>query len=100
MSIGRTLSKAELDNACAGIAMGLFATMDNIVKVKAVLDGFTAQGLVDAALCTNLTDANLLKSAFTDMANLSTIWAGGAATGTMPRDHRVFAKSLLGVGLY
>jgi hypothetical protein len=74
--------------------------MENIDQVQTFLSGFTAQGLVDAQYCTDLNDANRLKSSFVDMSNLSTIWTGGAASGTMPRDHRLFTKWLLGVGVF
>lgn len=99
MSVGRTISLAEINNAAGGIAGSLFATMDNITKMKAVLDGYTAQNLVDSFGFT-LADANILKSAFTDMANVVALWTGVATSGTVPRDHRTFAKQLLGTGLY
>lgn len=99
MPAGRSLSQAEINNAAAGIAGSLAATMDNIVKMKAVLDGYSSAQLVSNFGFVQ-ADADVLKSAFTDMANLATIWTGGAATGTMPRDHRVFVKQLLGTGLY
>lgn len=98
MTIGRPLTKADLDNATGGIALSMFATMDNITKVKAVLDGFTAQNLVDN-FGYSLTEANVLKSAFTDLADMVGVWTGSAIVGGA-RDHRAFAKSLLGTGLY
>jgi hypothetical protein len=100
MTIGRTVSKAELDSATGQIALSLYRTMENIDQVQAWLAGFSSAQLVSAGYCTDTTDGDRLKSAFTDMSNLSTIWAGGAATGTMPRDHRLFAKWLLGVGVF
>lgn len=100
MTIGRTISKAELDAATAQIALTVYRTMDNIAQVQAFLAGFTSAQLVSAGYVTDQTDGDRLKSAFVDLANLQTIWTGGAATGTMPRDHRLFTKWLLGVGLY
>lgn len=98
MTLGRTISQAEINNAAAGIVASLFATLDNVVKMKAVLDGYDVTALQGLGFTS--TEANVLKSAFTDMANVATIWQGGAAAGTMPRDHRAFAKQLLGTGLY
>lgn len=100
MTIGRTVSKAELDQATAQIALTLYRTMDNIAQVKSFLDGFTSAQLVTAGYVTDTTDGDRLKSSFDDLGNLNTIWRGGAATGTMPRDHRLFAKWLLGVGVF
>jgi hypothetical protein len=100
MAIGRTLTKAELDNATGSVVSSLYATMDNVDKIAAVLDGYTSAQLVSAGLCVDTTDGDRLKSAWTDLKNLSAIWRGSAATGTMPRDHRAFAKFLLGTGLY
>jgi len=100
MTIGRSISKAELDSVCDQIAHTLYRTMENIDQVQAFLAGFSSAQLITAGYCTDSTDADRLKSAFTDMSNLSTIWQGGAATGTMPRDHRLFAKWLLGVGVF
>lgn len=100
MTIGRSISKAELDQATGQIALTIYRTMDNIDQIKAFLAGFTSAQLVSAGYVTDTTDGDRLKSAFDDFSNLSTIWKGGAATGTMPRDHRLFAKWLLGVGVF
>lgn len=100
MTIGRSISKAELDAATSQIALTLYRTMDNIDQIQTFLAGYTSQQLVTAGYVADTTDGDRLISAFTDLRNLSTIWRGGAATGVMPRDHRVFAKWLLGVGLY
>lgn len=97
MSIGRTASKAEFDNAAGAIASSLFATMDNIGKVKAVLDTLDVTAL--QALGYTSTEANQLKSAFTDMDKLRTVF-NGTATQTPAYDARTFAKLLLGTGLY
>lgn len=100
MTIGRSTSKAELDSATAQIALTVYQVMDNIQQVQTFLAGFTSAQLVSAGYCTDTTDGDRLKSSFDDFGNLATIWKGGAATGTMPRDHRLFAKWLLGVGVF
>lgn len=97
MAIGRTISKDELNNAAGAIASSLFATMDNIAKVKQVLDTLSVANL--EALGFSNTDANLLKSVFTDLDKLRTVF-NGTATQTPAYDFRTFAKSALGTGLY
>lgn len=97
MSIGRSASKTDLDSAAGAIAMSLFATMDNIAKVKAVLDTLDTTAL--QGLGYTSTEANQIKSAFTDMDKLRTVFIG---TGTQATtyDFRTFSKLLLGSGLY
>lgn len=99
MTAGRSLSAAEINSGAAAIAQALFATMDNVTKMKAVLDGYSSAQLVTTFGFVQ-ADADVLKSAFTDMADIVAAWTGQAMTGTVPRDHRVFAKQLLGTGLY
>lgn len=99
MTAGRSLSMAEINNAAGGIAQSLFATMDNVTKLKAVIDGYSSAQLVSNFGFVQ-ADADVLKSAITDMANIVAAWNGQAMTGTVPRDHKVFAKQLLGTGLY
>lgn len=97
MSIGRTATKAEFDNAAGAIASSLFATMDNINKVKTVLDTLDTTAL--QGLGYSSTEANQLKSAFTDLATLRGVFLG-TGTQTPAYDFRTFTKLLLGTGLY
>lgn len=97
MSIGRTNSQAELNNTFGSIVVSLFATMDNIAKAKRVLDTLTVQNLVDMGFTTG--DANTLKSAYTDLDKLRTIF-NGTATQATTYDFQTFTKLGLGPGLY
>jgi hypothetical protein len=97
MSIGRTNSKLELDNSWGGVAGSLFATMDNIAKLKTVLDTLTTTDLTNLGYTS--TEANQLKSAATDLDKLRTIFIGTATQATT-YDFRTFSKLLLGTGLY
>lgn len=97
MSLGRPAAKSDLDQAAGAIAMSLFATMDNIAKVKTVLDGLTTTDLQNLGYSS--TEANQIKSAFTDMDKLRTVF-NGTATQASTYDFRTFAKLLLGTGLY
>lgn len=98
MTVGRTISKDEINNAAGACAASLFSTLDNVSKLKAVLDGYTAQNLVDNFGFV-LADANILKSAILDMDTLRQVWQGAAAKSPAA-DMRAFAKQLLGTGLY
>lgn len=100
MTVGRSISKAELDSAVANVAGSVFATMDNAMKIKSFLDGFTSAQLASAGYVSTQGDGDLLKSAWVDLANMNAQWTGQATSGTMPRDHRTFVKQLLGIGLY
>jgi homoaconitase/3-isopropylmalate dehydratase large subunit len=97
VSIGRPATKADLDQAAGAIAISLFATMDNIAKVKSVLDTLTVTDL--QALGYSSNEANQLKSAFTDLDKIRTVFLGTATQATT-YDFRTFAKLLLGTGLY
>ena len=97
MSIGRTNSKAELDNAWGAAGQQLFAVMDNIAKVKTVLDTLTTTDLTNMGYTS--TEASQLKSAATDMDKLRTIFIG-TATQASTYDFRTFSKLLLGPGNY
>jgi hypothetical protein len=99
MSIGRANSKAELDSAWGGIAVSLFATMDNIAKVKGALDTLDVNALQAAPFGYTSTEANQLKSAAADLDKLRTIFIGTATQATT-YDFRTFSKLLLGPGNY
>jgi hypothetical protein len=98
MAAGRTISKDELNNSAAAIAASLHATMDNVAKMKAVLDGYSSAQLVSVFGFVQ-ADADVLKSAFTDMDQLRVIFTGGANLASA-KDFRAFTKQLLGTGLY
>jgi hypothetical protein len=98
MSAGRSISKDEINNQAGGIAASLFATLDNVKKLKAVLDGYSSTQLVSAFGFVQ-GDADLLKSAIADMDTLRQVWEGTAAK-TPAADMRAFAKQLLGTGIY
>lgn len=100
MTVGRSLSASDINSAAASLALSLFAVMDNVMKMKSVIDGYTSAQIASNFPPLTQADGDVLKSALTDMANMVAQWTGQATTGTMPRDHRAFAKQLLGTGLY
>jgi homoaconitase/3-isopropylmalate dehydratase large subunit len=97
VSIGRPATKTDLDSAAGAIAISLFATMDNIAKFKATLDTLTTTDL--QGLGYTSTEASQIKSAFTDLDKIRTVFIG-TATQSTTYDFRTFAKLLLGTGLY
>jgi len=99
MTAGRTISKDELNNAWGGLSGSLHAVMKNILEAKAVLDGYSSSDLVNQ-FGFDSGDADVLKSAASDMADIAGIFAGGSPSATLPYDYRTFAKRLLGTGLY
>lgn len=98
MVAGRTISQAELNNTWGALSGSLHSVMANILEAKAVLDGYSSADLV-AQFNFTQTDADTLKSAATDMAQLAAVFQGTAAQ-TPAYDFRTFAKRLLGTGLY
>lgn len=98
MVLGRTVSQADVNNTAATITANLLAALDDVAKFKATLDSYSVADLEGMGFTT--AEANGLKSAFADLGNLAAIARGEAPSGTMPRDHGVFAKRLLGLSLY
>lgn len=97
MALGRSATKVDWDRDMGAVATSLFATMDNIGKMKAVLDTLSVTDL--QALGYTSGEANQIKSAFTDMATLRAAFLG-TGTITPTYDFRTFSKLLLGDGLY
>jgi methyl-accepting chemotaxis protein len=97
MTVGRPITQSEFNTIASSIAASLFDTMDNIAKVKAVLDGMSTGDLT--ALGYTSDEAGLLKSAFNDMEVLRQVFTG-ASPQASAFDFRTFPRRLLGVGIY
>jgi hypothetical protein len=95
VAAGIQVTKAELDNVAGSVARSLFNVMGNVQQVKAWLDTQTVEDLVGLGYQT--ADANLIKSAYTDLAELASVFNNGAPAHTTAHDYRVFAKRLIGV---
>ena len=96
MSAGIQPTKAELDTQAGDILRRLNLVMIDIKSMKAFLDRFTSADLVSLHGYTT-AEADTIKSAFTDAAQLETIYAG-AATLAAAKDFRTFAQRLWGFG--
>lgn len=99
MTAGRAISKDEINNAWGGLSASMHAVTKNVLEAKAVLDGYSSADLVSMFGFTS-TDADVLKSAASDLADLAAVFAGSSPARTLPYDYRTFAKRLLGTGLY
>lgn len=100
MAAGLQVNLAEVRNVSGALARSVFAAMDNVGKFKSWLDAFSNQALVDASYAADLTEANDLKSGFTDLGDLNRVWQGLAPDFAIPRDMRVNPRKLLGDGLF
>lgn len=92
---GLEVTKAELDNVAGSVARSLFNVMGNVQQVKAWLDTKTVGDLEALGYTTN--DANVLKSAYADLAELANVFNGGAPAHTTAHAFRTFAQRLIGI---
>lgn len=92
MSVGIVQTKADVDYRVGIVAMRVAGWFALVKDTKAWLDQFTAQNLVDNFGYT-LAEANLIKSAFSDLDQLRTIYEGSANLASV-KDFRAFAKQL------
>jgi hypothetical protein len=99
MSVGRTNSKTELDSALGAITSSLFATMDNVAKVKSSVDAITDTALQAAPFGYTAGEVAQIRSMLTDLDKLRTVFVGTATQATT-YDFRTFSKLALGNGLY
>ncbi len=95
MSLGLSTNKADLDNRAASIALTLRTVMDQIKVYKTKLDTLTNADLQSLGYSVSPDEASILKSAFTDLDQLRTVYEG-TGTRTPAYDYRTFAKQLTG----
>jgi hypothetical protein len=98
MTAGIQVTQDRVNTQAGALAASIFAAMQNVLEFKAWLDTVTVGDLETLGFATG--DANVLKSAFTDLADLAGIFTGNAAVNTLPYDYRTFSKLLIGVGVY
>lgn len=97
MTIGRPLTKSDIDQTSAALAGQLLAVSDDIKKFQAIMDAYSS-----AQVATNFSytqaEADQLKSAIADMSEVANFLQGG--TPGAARDRRTFMRQLLGTGVY
>jgi len=94
VSVGLSTTKGDADQRAGGIALDVRSVMDRVRIFKTWLDTVTVTQLEGLGYTTG--EANTLKSAFTDLDKLRTIYEG-TATQASTYDFRTFAKLLTGV---
>ena len=96
MAAGRNVTKTDLDNQLAGLALQGYDWLGRVERLKAWLDTKTEGDLV--ALGYSAGDVTLMKAAYTDLNNLSQT-AKGQRTQTPASDFFFNAKQLWGTGI-
>ncbi len=94
MSLGVGVTKADVDQVAGAIAGQLRDTFERIESFKEWLD--TVQVADLEALGFTTAEANTLKSAYADAAQLRTIFLG-TATLAVAKDFRAFLKLCWGI---
>jgi hypothetical protein len=97
MSVGLPVTKTEIDTRAGDIARGFQKAFEDVLTMQTYLEAtpnpdLIALGFTDAEVAT-------LKTAFTDLSQLSRIWAGAEALATA-KDFRTFVRQLWGVGAF
>jgi hypothetical protein len=97
VSVGYPQTKSEVDSRAGQVALAVRATLSQDVKnFKAWLDTVSDAALQAAPYGYSATEASQLRSAYTDLDKLRTIYEGTATQATA-YDFRTFAKLLTGV---
>jgi hypothetical protein len=99
VAAGIPITKDRINTQAGAIAAAVFTALQNVVEFKAWLDSVSVNDLETIYSFTS-DDAAVLKSAYTELADLAALWAGGAPAATLPHDYRVFPRRLIGVGVY
>lgn len=97
MSVGIIPDKGAIDNTSGSLCRDLNNLFGRIVAFDAWLDGQPDADLI-SAYGYSQADVDRLKSAFSDLAQLQTIYTG-AANLANAKDFRTFAKLLAGFNL-
>jgi len=97
MSVGLPVTKAEIDSRAGDLARAFQDHFGDVVTMQQFL---TATPNADLETMGYTPDeVATLKTAFTDLAQLGTIWTGQAALPA-PKDFRVFVSRMWGIGAF
>lgn len=94
MSVGLSVTKADLDARAGSIAVDLRSVLDRVRIFKARLDTLTDLDITNLGYTS--TEKDQLRSALSDMDQLRTIFEGSANLA-VAKDFRTFSKLLTGV---
>lgn len=96
MSIGVSPDKALIDQFAGDISRRLNVTLNLIGDMKYFLDGKSSDDLIALGYTGN--EVAVLKSAFSDLDQLRTIYEGSVNLA-VAKDFRTFARQVFGFGL-
>ena len=97
MAVGYPINKNVIDSRAGYLVKTLRDTLAGIETMKGRLDALTTQQLVDMGYDeATLQEVSVLKSAFTDLANLALV-ANGQGTQAQVNDFFFWADRLTGV---
>lgn len=97
MPVGLPVTKQEIDTRAGDIARAFQRAFDDVGTMQGFLLATPNADLV--ALGYTDQEVATLKTAFTDLAQLATIWTGNA-TLDVAKDFRTFVRQLWGVGAF
>jgi len=97
MPAGLPISKTEIDTRAGDIARRFQQSFGDVVTMQQFLTATAEADLLELGYTTN--DVATLKTAFSDLSQLGTIWVGQAALPAA-KDFRVFVSRLWGVGSF
>ena len=97
MSVGLSVSQGEIDSRAGDIARRFQQVFEDVVTMQTYLEATPTADLV--ALGYSDQDVAVLKTAFADLTQLGTIWAGVAPL-PQAKDFRTFVRQLWGVGAF
>jgi len=97
MAVGLPVTKSEIDARAGDLARAFQNAFGDVLTMQSFLTRTVDADLV--ALGYTEGDVATLKTAFTDLEQLATIWAGGAPLPAA-KDFRVFVSRLWGVGAF
>ena len=92
--IGNDVSKTQLDSALGKNSAAIKYAFDQAILIKEYLDTKTEQDLIGLGYTSG--EVAVMKSAYTDVNQLATIFTGAAALG-VAKDFRTFLKQLWGL---
>jgi hypothetical protein len=97
MSVGLPVTKSEVDSRAGDIARAFQRAFEDVGTMQTYLEATPNPDLV--ALGYTDQEVATLKTAYTDLTELATIWVGSAALAA-PKDFRTFVRQLWGVGAF
>lgn len=97
MSVGLPVTKEEIDTRAGDIARTFQRVFEDVGTMKVYLDATDEAALVALGYTSN--EVAVLKTAWSDLAQLASIWIGEAALPTA-KDFRQFVRQLWGVGAF